>query len=177
MWSLLTKRCFLRDYGEGDSESFVRLNTDREARKHMGGALSASEAKMLFRQILKDTDPCQGLRWAVFARKSNEYLGHIFFLPWESKLDLEMGIILRTEHADNGLPEELGLAALEYLFHEGPVQKLVSTVGAEHSRSINLLKTLGMKCVERCQDDSEYYYVFELSKQCYLKSALALQAS
>ncbi len=177
MWSLLTKHCFLRDYGDEDREAFIKLNTHASARDHMGGALSEPEAEKLFRSTLQDTDPRQGLRWAVFERKSNEYLGHIFFIPWESKFEMEMGIIMQPDHTGKGLEEELGLACLEHLFEEKPVQKVISTVGVEHASCIKLLKTLGMECVERCQDDSGYYYVYELTNKRFGNRSLALQAS
>jgi RimJ/RimL family protein N-acetyltransferase len=89
---------------------------------------------------------------------------------------MEMGIILQPEHANKGLEEELAFASLDYLFAEKPVQKVVSTVGVEHTGAIKLLKTLGMECVERCQDDSGYYYIYELPKKRF-DCEPALQAS
>ena len=76
-----------------------------------------------------------------------------------------------------GLEEELGFACLEHIFEEKPVQKVISTVGVEHSSTIRLLKTLGMECVERCQDDGGYYYIYELSKKRFTNASLALKAS
>ncbi len=176
MWSLLTKRCFLRDYGEEDREAFVALNTDPVARRHMNGPLDNSEANSLFNRVLRDTDPRHGIRWAVFDRKSNEYLGHVFLIPWDTKFQMEWGLILKPEHWGRGLGEEVGEVTLEHIFTEKPIKKVVATVDTEHLSSIKLLRKLGMECAERCQDDSGYYYVFELPKARFVEHS-ALEAA
>lgn len=161
MWNLLTKRCYLRDYEEADREGFVRINTDPIARQYLDGPMSLSDAHQLFEASVSETDPAQGIRLAIFDRKSNEYLGHLFFVPWdEQKDEMEWGILLKPEHWRRGLASEVGEAAIAECFHRFGLQRMYGTADTAHTASAKLLENLGFALVGRCQDDEGFYGVF-----------------
>ena len=161
MWSLLTQRCYLRDYGEEDREDFVRINTDLVAREHLNGPLSLEEAQQLFETSLSDTDPYQGTRWAVFDRKSNEYLGHVFLIPWDERRDeMEWGIILEPKHWGRGLGSEIGRATLEECFLRRGLRRLWATIDVGHATAIRLHEQLGFVHVGRGEDEDGTYDLY-----------------
>ena len=175
MWNLLTKRCYLRDYEEADREGFVRINTDPVARQHLDGPLSLSEAHDLFEATVSETDPAQGVRLAIFDRKSNEYLGHLFFVPWEDQKDeMEWGLLLKPEYWGRGLASEVGEAATHECFRRFGLQRMYATTGLEHTASVQVLKRLGFTLVGRCQDDAGFYGVFTLDQAMRLTPREAL---
>ena len=161
MWSLLTKRCYLRDYGEEDREAFLRINTDPVAREHLNGPLSLSEAHQMFETALADTRPFQGARWAIFGRKSNEYLGHVYLVPWEEGRDeMEWGIILKPEHWGRGLASEIGWATLEECFKKRGLHRVMATVDIDHLAALRLLRRLDFVRVGRCEDEAGIYDIY-----------------
>ena len=163
MWNLLTRRCYLRDYGEEDREAFVRINTDSVAREYLGGALTIGEAHAMFESTLTETDPGKGVRLAVFDRKSNVYMGHVFFVPWEdSKDEIEWGILLRPEYWGQGLGTEVARSAIEECFRQRGIRRMYATIDGGHRASSRLLEKLGFVAVGRYQDEQGYYEVFAL---------------
>ncbi|NCF87777.1 MAG: GNAT family N-acetyltransferase [Verrucomicrobiaceae bacterium] len=166
MWNLLTKRCYLRDYDDDDREAFVRINTDPLARKHLNGPLTTREAHEMFEETLAETDPCQGVRLAVFDRKSNEYLGHVFLVPWDDcKDDMEWGILIRPEHWGRGVGAEAGRAALDESVRRFGLKRVLATIDSEDMASARLLRRLGFTPVGRGQDDQGVYDVLALDAQ------------
>ena len=166
MWNLLTKRCYLRDYDEDDREAFVRINTDPVAREHLNGPLTIREAHEMFEETLAETDPCQGVRLAVFDRKSNEYLGHVFLVPWEDRKDeMEWGILIKPEHWGRGLGAEVGQAALDESVRRYGLRRVLATLDIGHAASARLLTTLGFTHVGRGQDDQGFYDVLAMDAQ------------
>ena len=178
MWSILTRHCFLRDYGEEDREAFLALNTDAKARAYLGGALSQEEAEELFEQVLRDADPRHGKRWAVFERRSNAYLAHIFLTPWEdSKSQWEWGIIIQPEQWNHAQVLELGQAVREQAFSEMESDQLVATVDEHQGELRDLLVKLGMQRTQRFEDEEGRYDVMALARADYLSNQVAQEAS
>ena len=174
MWNLITKNCYLRDYGEEDRESFVRINTDPIARAHLNGPLTIREAHTMFEATLAETDPCEGVRWAVFERKSNEYLGHVFLVPWESRKDeMEWGMVLLPDQWGRGLEEELGEATLEECFSRRGFKRIVAMVNHEHVASNRCLKRLGFTLIQSCRDEAGLYDVYARDSWCLSRRAKA----
>ncbi len=166
MWNLLTKRCYLRDYDDDDREAFVRINADPVAREHLNGPLTIGEAHEMFEETLAETDPCQGVRLAVFDRKSNEYLGHVFLIPWEDRKDeMEWGILIRPEHWGRDLATEVGRAALDESVRRYGLRRVLATVDSKHAASTRLLGTLGFTRVGRGQDEQGFYDVLAMDPQ------------
>ena len=166
MWNLLTKRCYLRDYSDDDREAFVRINTDPVARQHLNGPLTIREAHDMFEETLAETDPRQGVRLAVFDRKSNEYLGHVFLVPWEDRRDeMEWGILIRPEHWGCGLGAEVGRATLDECVRRYGLRRVLATIDSDHVASARLLSALGFTHVGRGQDDQGLYDVLAMDIQ------------
>lgn len=172
MQSLITKRCFLTDYAEDDQADFVALNADPRVREHMGGVLSEAEAEALFRETLDDTDPRQGVRWAIFDRKTDCYLGHFFFVPWETPDQVEMGILLQPDYWGQGLGTEVTWALMQQGFSSMPIKSILATADRSHVAAQNLLQKLGMKRYQIGQDDRGLYDVFRITRAFYEKSPL-----
>lgn len=163
MHTLLTQRCFLRDYGEGDRIDFLSLQKDEAARAHLGAPLTEEEAEELFAQTLRDTDPREGRRWAVFERKSNDYWGHVYLAPWEKSRQMEWGVLLAPTLWRDGIGEEVSVAALSDAFRTMHLEAVIATADPRESPWRSLIENLGMSRIQRCQDDWGIYDVYKLS--------------
>lgn len=176
MHTLLTKRCFLRDYGEGDRVDFLSLQKDQAARAHLGLPLTEEEAEELFSRTLEDTDPREGKRWAVFERKSNDYWGHVYLTPWEEPRQMEWGVLLSPELWVDGVGKEVSVAALADAFETMLIEAVIATADPKESPWRSLVESLGMTRIQRCRDEVGIYDVYRLSAPEW-KASLAQQES
>lgn len=165
MQSLITRRCFLRDYSEEDREYYVRLNLDPEVRRYLNGPLTEEEANELFDQALNDSTPHQGFRWAVFARKRDEYIGHFFAVPWEAEGTMEWSLLLHRAFWSNGFATEIAAAALEYGLSLPKLERVIATVDEENAAGKRLLEKLGMGRFESCRDDHGVYHLYTIDNE------------
>ena len=81
--------------------------------------------------------------WAVHNEKE-EYIGKVLLLPWDNKVDFEIGYIVLPEHWGKGYGLEMAKMIFDLAKQEGH-EKLIATVHRRNKASIKIMKKLGFK--------------------------------
>ncbi|MGD9142820.1 MAG: GNAT family N-acetyltransferase [Dehalococcoidia bacterium] len=137
---LHTQRLYLRPTRPGDEDWIIKLFTDEEVRRYLGGALSEAEAR--------DTIKITGEKWGHFdvvERESNDAIGSLSFARKSSFW--EISYQLQRNFWGKGIVGEAIKAALSWFFGETDVENVFAVTQTDNERSCRLLEKLGAEYV------------------------------
>jgi len=132
-----TDRTRLRAFAARDKQVVVRLLTDPEIRRYLGGPVDESQVEAA--QSAK-----VGERWGVFCiaeRVTDEAIGGCSFGRWRGVLELSYEVL--PEHWGRGLAAEAVGAALDWVWGATPDQVVIAVTQTANTRSLDLLGRLG----------------------------------
>ena len=133
---LQTERLLLRPTGPGDEEWIIRLFTDPEVRRYLGGAMSESEARAAV-QI-------SGEWWGHFAVLDRERQQAIVSLSFENKHGFwEIAYELQRDFWDRGFATEAIKVALQWFFGATNEDEVSAVTQVANLQSCRLLERLG----------------------------------
>jgi ribosomal-protein-alanine N-acetyltransferase len=144
-----------------DADSLVRLFTDDEVRKYLGGPLPLAEAKLRVKSVLHPT-PGHHV-WAI--RANAEAVGLVWLAPHHEPPDMELSFALLPEWQGRGLAYETTSQALRFAFQTLSLPRVVSETQSANSRSIRLLNRLGMILERRLWRFGAEQSLFALTKE------------
>ncbi|NND78226.1 MAG: GNAT family N-acetyltransferase [Flavobacteriales bacterium] len=81
--------------------------------------------------------------WAVY-NESKEYIGKALLLPWDNKIDFEIGYIVLPRFWGKGYGKQMAKKIFDKAREDGH-EKLIATVHRKNKASIRILKDLGFK--------------------------------
>jgi RimJ/RimL family protein N-acetyltransferase len=155
---LQTQRLILRDWQSSDLEPFARINADSEVMKYFPAALSRKESDELVERI-ENHHQIHGFGlWAVEERLTGIFIGsiglnvpsfHSHFTP-----TVEVGWRLARPFWGKGYATEGAEKAIAYGFSILGLSEIVSFTSKVNSRSIAVMKRLGMR--HRAVDDFDH---------------------
>lgn len=134
---LRTARTRLRAFREDDKAAMIRLLTDREVRRYLGGPAGDE-------QVEAARTGTVGERWGTFCIAdaiTDDPLGGCSFAHWRGVLELSYELL--PEHWGQGLAEESLSAALDWIWTNTDDQLVVAVTQTVNLRSIGLLRRLG----------------------------------
>jgi [ribosomal protein S5]-alanine N-acetyltransferase len=139
-----TPRLLLRPFEATDVPGITALLADPETTRWIGGVKSANEAAG---SVMRMKDSFRGRGWgtlAVIPRDTTECVGYCGVRPLAHTQEVEVAFALSREFWHQGLATEAGRACIDATFRALPLDSIVATVYPENSRSIAVLKKLGM---------------------------------
>jgi RimJ/RimL family protein N-acetyltransferase len=151
-----TGRTRLRVFTEDDKPAIVRLLTDPDVRRYLGGP--ADDAQVEAAQAA-----AVGERWGAFCiadAVTDKVIGGCSFGRWRGVLELSYEVL--TEYWGRGLATEAVAAALDWLWSDTEDETVVAVTQTANTRSLKLLHRLGF------QHDIEFEEFGALQSQLYL---------
>lgn len=155
---MTTDRLILRRWRESDREPFARLNADARVMEFMPGILSVQESNMLADRIEAHFQQHGFGLYAAELRSSGSFIGFVglsvpsfqaAFTPC-----VEIGWRLAAAYWKQGLATEGAREIARYGFEILGVPELVSFTVPANTRSIRVMKKLGMS--NNPQDDFDH---------------------
>lgn len=155
---MTTDRLILRRWRESDREPFARLNADARVMEFLPGILSVQESNMLADRIEAHFQQHGFGLYAAELRSSGSFIGFVglsvpsfqaAFTPC-----VEIGWRLAADYWKQGLATEGAREIARYGFEILGVPELVSFTVPANTRSIRVMKKLGMS--NNPQDDFDH---------------------
>jgi RimJ/RimL family protein N-acetyltransferase len=141
-----TSRITLRSATRDDLEAFVRLETDREVRRYLGGP--SSEATVA--AILASTPTPRWGRYVVASTETDELIGAVFLD--RDRDELEVGYLFLPEYWGNGLAFEALDALLRWVGETCADTEIIAVTQTANERSVRLLGRLGFRERKRFEE-------------------------
>jgi len=139
-----TPRLLLRPFEAADVEGITVLLSDPETTRWIGGVKSAHDAAA---SVMRMKDSFAGRGWgtlAVIPRDTSQCVGYCGVRPLAHTQEVEVAFALSKGCWGRGLAIEASRACIEAAFSALPLDSIVATVYPDNSRSIAVLKKLGM---------------------------------
>lgn len=132
-----TDRTRLRVFTGSDKPAIVRLLSDPDVRRYLGGPADVAQVEAAKLAAV-------GERWGVFCVAdvvTDEVIGGCSFGRWRGVLELSYGML--PEHWGRGLAIEAVGAALDWVWDNTDDEMVVAVTQAANLRSLDLLTRLG----------------------------------
>lgn len=147
MMTLTTARLRLRAPGDADALAFAEMHADPEVAQYLlGGAPALVNADIAWRNIamLVGHWHLRGFgSWVVEELDSGIVVGRVGFWQPPSWPDVELTWLVRRSHWGQGLATEAAHRALAWLRTDTRVERVVSLIHPDNSRSIRVASKLG----------------------------------
>jgi len=134
---IVTDRLRLRAFRNDDKPAIMRLLTDPEVRRYLGGPVGEAHVEAARSATV-------GERWGAFCIAevaTDEVVGGCSFDRWRGVLELSYELL--PEYWRQGLASEALHAALDWVWSNTDDESLVAVTQAANHRSRNLLDRLG----------------------------------
>jgi ribosomal-protein-alanine N-acetyltransferase len=150
---LETERLLFRTHEARDEADFVRMHTDREVRRYMGGLGIAGwpleKALDRFRsQYLGKPTKDYGL-WATILKEENKYIGCCGLRASKDAMGASLGYILAQPYWRRGLATEAARAFIDVGFTRLGLLRIGADVEKGNDASEHILQKLGFQFVRR----------------------------
>jgi RimJ/RimL family protein N-acetyltransferase len=148
MNALQTTRLVLRQWREGDFESFAALNADPEVMRFFPAPVTREESDALGRRAERDIAERGWGLWAVEVKESAAFIGFVGLA--EPSFDahftpaVEVGWRLARDQWGNGYATEAARAATAFGFDELGLDEIVSFTSVVNEPSRRVMERLGM---------------------------------
>lgn len=147
--TLTTERLTLRPWREEDLIPFADLNADPEVMEFMPNCLNRQESDAMAERIQQHFAQHGFGLWAIEIPGKFKFIGYTGLLvpTFQAHFTpcVEIGWRLSRAHWGNGYATEAAKAALSFGFNNKKLQDIVSFTVPQNTRSINVMKRLGMK--------------------------------
>ena len=162
---LETPRLILRRFTEADAFLLIELSSNPEVVKYVHEpALETKEQalKIIVDIILPQYKNNLG-RWAIHLKETNEFMGWcgLKYLPENNEIDL--GYRLFQNCWGNGYATEAAKHTLDYEFNELKIPLITGKAHKDNSRSIHVLKKIGMHYIKEELEDGNPIKIYTLT--------------
>lgn len=144
-----------------DREALIRLFTDPEVRRYLGGPLSLPQAELRAASIIDGEET--GLS-AVRPAPDHAAIGLIWLSPYHHTTETELSFALLPDWQGRGFAFRAASEALEIGFRDLGLSRIVSETQAANAPSIALLGRLGMTLERRLERFGAEQLLFAISR-------------
>ena len=146
MTFLETSRLLFRSHKPQDREDFIRMHTDPEVRRYVGGqAWSLEKARTRFRtQYLGKPSRVYGL-WAAVLKEEQRYIGCCGLRADHKEKAAHLAYYLARPYWGRGFASEASRAFINVAFARLRVQRLLADVDEGNVVSRHILEKFGFK--------------------------------
>src|ERR1700728_542812 len=147
---LETERLLFRPHEAADEADFVRMQTDSEVRRYVGGqGWSLEKALDRFRnQYLGQPRETYGL-WATILKEEGRYIGCCGLRAVEDGEAAHLGYYIARPYWRRGLASEASRAFIYLAFTRTGLSRLFPHVEQGHAASEHILRKLGFRYVSQ----------------------------
>ncbi|WP_299455817.1 GNAT family N-acetyltransferase [uncultured Microscilla sp.] len=169
---LETKRCYIREFVEGDVELIYQMNSDPEVMKYITDGKPqtyeySKKRTLYFINEYYSKYPGLGM-WAVVRKAGDQLMGWVCLKHLDNQDLIEIGYRLIKEHWGQGYATEVSQALVHYGFTEVSLDKIVGIASEDNVKSQYILQKIGLTFLKKA-----YYYetnvvFYQLLKKDYL---------
>ena len=139
-----TERLILREWRQGDFETYARWMADPEIVRWLTGEPMARADAWRSLAVMAGHWALRGYGfWAVEEKTSGELVGRVGLWNPETWPGLEVGWTLAPEHQGKGYASEAALASMDYAFLTQPIAKLISVIHVNNTASQKVAARIG----------------------------------
>lgn len=156
---LETRRLILRRFAVTDALAYYELRSNEEAmrfmdRPHFKNKEEALEAIKKTHQNFREK---KGIWWALADKRNNHFMGYVGFHGIDEKNhSAEIGYVLHPDYWASGWMTEAVEAALNFIFEELNLHRVIGNINPENEASRGLLKKFGFQKEAYFRED--YYF-------------------
>ena len=145
-----TTRLLFRSHAAQDEEEFIRMHTDPEVRRHVGGqAWSSEKARYRFRnQYLGKPSRTYGL-WATVLKDEQKYIGCCGLRAAQKEKAEHLAYYFARPYWGQGFASESSEAFIDIAFTRLRLWRLVADVDQGNAVSRHILEKFGFNVVGR----------------------------
>ncbi|MGG9963028.1 GNAT family N-acetyltransferase [Ferruginibacter sp. SUN106] len=147
--NITTERLIIRNLKPADLNDFHIYRSNPEVTKYQGFDVMTIEQASQFIEEQKDKQFGNAGEWVQYAienKETKKLVGDCAIKLDEHNTDIaEIGITISHLSQKNGYAREVLSGILDFLFNEINIHRVVETVDAENTASINLLKSVGFR--------------------------------
>ena len=127
-----------------DTPALMRVHTDREVRRFLGGPVAESLARQRVQSLIANNRPLPA--WAIRGANSNlsPLLGVVSLDQHHDGKDVEVSYALLPEYQGRGFATEAVQFALRHAFDQIGLARVVAETQSLNARSVALLDRVGM---------------------------------
>ena len=180
---ITTPRLVLREWRDGDRDTFAAMNGDPRVSEFLVGPVTPADSDDMVDRIERCwRERGYGL-WAAERRDSGAFIGYVGL--WPATFDapftpaVEVGWRLAYTHWGNGFATEGATEALRLGFEVMGMPEIVSFTAHQNIRSIRVMERLGMRRDPYCDfdhpafepdDPSRQHVLYRLSRADWLET-------
>ncbi len=164
---LETNRLLFRTHEPQDEADFIRMHTDPEVRRYVGGkAWPVEKAVARFRgNYLGNPSETYGL-WATILKEEGRFIGSCGLSARESDVGAaRLGYYLARPYWRRGLATEACRGFVDVAFLRLGLERLLATVEQGNEASERILRKLGFSQVDREEIPGRVLHLYELSRE------------
>lgn len=139
MDTIESNRLYCAKLEDSDRKSLVKLYTDNDTRKYLGGSILLSDAQKKVNNILKSDSSI----FKVCLKENNEFIGLIYIEKYYDNKSTEISYEFLSKHWKKGYAYEIMIEVLKYCKNKLNLKYVIAETQELNKGSINLLNKLG----------------------------------
>lgn len=151
-----TTRCRIEIFNKDDISCAVRLYTDENVRKHLGGVVDEATAREKISKWVNSNN----IYFSVKLYRTGEFMGMISVGDYYNDIDQEISYMFLPEYWGNGFAFESISYVMEYCRSEMKLNRLIAETQAANTASCRLLERLGYVLSEQVTRYGELQNVY-----------------
>jgi len=147
-----TERLLFRSHEAKDEAEFVRMQTDPEVRRYVGGqerGWSLEKAQYRFRNEYLGRPTVRYGLWATILKEEEKYIGCCGLRAAQAEKEAHLGFYFARPYWGQGFASEASKAFIAAAFTRLRLLRLVADVEEGNDASEHVLRKFGFQCVSR----------------------------
>jgi len=174
--TLETERLWLRPFRREDFKAFAAMYADPEVARGLGHApYTSPEAWESFAVLIGEWMLSGNGSWAVEAKETGDFAGHLGFTQPPGWPGLELTVVLARSWWGLGFAEEGARAALHHAFEVLGKERVISLARPENDRHRRLIQRLGGTPGEHVELEGHRFEVYSMPRPGRVPQASALE--
>jgi RimJ/RimL family protein N-acetyltransferase len=164
--SLETKRLLLRNTKAEDIPALVKMWTDIDVTRFMGGPRNATLLEKAFKEDASNSNPLLYDQWPVIEKTSGEMIGYCGLLDKEveGKQEIELVYAFMPSAWGKGFATEISSALRDYALNKMRLRRLIALIEPENEASARVAERIGFhldRKIIRPGGAERMLYIFE----------------
>ncbi len=153
---MVTERLMLRRFTEDDFEELYGMLSDPQVMRHYPSTRDREGTRVWMNRVLSAYERFGYSFFAVQRREYGEFVGQVGLLHWDDvdgREDVEVAYMLRRAAWGFGYAQEAARACRDWAFRHLGVDRVVSFIAVDNSRSVAVAIANGMKQLKRLDEN------------------------
>ena len=160
-----TKRTTFSIPRQSDYQDLLKLKSNEQARKYLGGAVSEANFKFSFENIISVNKP--EIYWIVRDKKNQLLVGLLSITKHTDNEYFEVSYELNPIFWGKGYATEVVERSIQYAFEELNLKKIIAETQKNNKASIRVLEKLDMIFEKEVKRHNETQVIYSIQNTAY----------